>query len=70
MASDYKLTKSFIPVPEEGSEIEKYMKSTFIADGSVFGHYQHIMRQAKVPEYVAPIPAPIIDPYGPLELSK
>lgn len=58
LADLYAQDQTKIPVPEEGSEIEQYLRTTFIADNRQFGHYQNLMRQARVPEYVPPPPPP------------
>ncbi|CAD8049050.1 unnamed protein product [Paramecium sonneborni] len=58
LSQNYKRDTSKIQLPSNGSEMEKQLKTQFIADGSVFGEYQSILRQARVPAYVIPPPPP------------
>ncbi|CAD8051710.1 unnamed protein product [Paramecium sonneborni] len=56
LSQNYKRNTSKIQLPQNGSEMEKQLK--FIADGSVFGEIQSILRQARAPAYVIPPPPP------------
>ncbi|CAK90536.1 unnamed protein product (macronuclear) [Paramecium tetraurelia] len=58
LSQNYKRDTSKIQLPSNGSELEKQIKTQFIADGSIFGEYQSILRQARVPAYVTPPPPP------------
>ncbi|CAD8142368.1 unnamed protein product [Paramecium octaurelia] len=58
LSQNYKRDASKIQLPSNGSELEKQLKTQFIADGSIFGEYQSILRQARVPAYVTPPPPP------------
>ncbi|CAD8043871.1 unnamed protein product [Paramecium primaurelia] len=58
LSQNYKRDISKIQLPQNGSEMEKQLKTQFIADGSIFGEYQSILRQAHVPAFVVPPPPP------------
>ncbi|CAK55602.1 unnamed protein product (macronuclear) [Paramecium tetraurelia] len=58
LSQNYKKDTSKIQLPSNGSEMEKQLKTQFIADGSIFGEYQQILRQAHVPAFVVPPPPP------------
>ncbi|CAD8049511.1 unnamed protein product [Paramecium primaurelia] len=58
LSQNYKKDTQKIQLHQNGSEMEKQLKTQFIADGSIFGEYQSILRQARVPAYVLPPPPP------------
>ncbi|KAM3134139.1 hypothetical protein pb186bvf_013760 [Paramecium bursaria] len=58
LAQTFKKSEVHVQVPPKGSELEKNLSTQFVADGSVFGQYQKMMRQAQVPVYVPPPPPP------------